>query len=108
MTSHNDWRKRFDEEFKFRSDVLSKDGNYDATVLRNELVEWIEGELLKAKQEGYEEGLGGRDDAIVDGMKLGAREERERIRKIVTDIQKENDSNGRYNACQEILDLLHD
>jgi len=32
--------------------------------------------------------------------------QKEEIRKIINKVEKENDSNGRYNACQELLNLL--
>lgn len=45
---NNNWEREFDEQFNFRSDVLSGDGNYDGTTLRNDLTTFISS-LLKQK-----------------------------------------------------------
>lgn len=45
------WEKEFDEEFRFRSDELAKDGNYDGTILRNELKQFISSLLQQQRNE---------------------------------------------------------
>jgi ribosomal protein S17E len=42
------WKEEFDKEFRFRSDVIAQDANYEGTVLRNDLIGFIS-ELLTAQ-----------------------------------------------------------
>ena len=64
--------------------------------------EWWEEEAESiAANHGY-----GLHDFIVKTIAEAQRLERERIRGIVKDVEAVNDSNGRYNACMEILSKL--
>ena len=46
-------------------------------------------------------------DEIVGGMVIDAlKKQRQEFRKVVEEVEKVNESNGRYNACQEILKAI--
>lgn len=44
---------------------------------------------------------------LAERYEQGRKDEREEVRKMVEEVSKENDSNGRYNTCNEILALLN-
>lgn len=49
------WQEKFDKEFRFNSDVIARDGNYDGTELRNDLMAFISSLLQAQHQKNTQE-----------------------------------------------------
>lgn len=83
---NKDWIKKFDEQFRFTSVELSKDGNYDGTVLRNDLIGFISQALEQKYEQGQKEARAHYYEKVTNDA---IKEEQERIIGALYKLQNE-------------------